>query len=293
MPSPEQLADAIRALGSLRPDGEELVESVRRSVDTARYWQAADGDDLVAADPVVASALADVGAGLARRPDAAWWQRDRSIEQWAVEFDPDGDGAPFDPAPGGVQRWRERTEAGESRARIDRPADPTAGWSGDWWSHPWGAPHTTGVLSSGLPAGIPYVEDGFGWTRAVAIPVRGAGRTYEIHGAADWAHLRRTYPLDVTNSRRHDWYRVTGRGGRWLLPDWSRVADDWDAVHLSGWGYLTAATREIVVDAEYSSVIGGWGPDETYWLSGKVREIDEPRVHWIADEQGGPWRRVD
>lgn len=293
VPSPEQLADAIRALGPLRPDGEELVESVRRSVDTARYWQAADGDDLVAADPVVTSALADVGAGLARRPDAAWWQRDRSIEQWAVEFDPDGDGAPFDPAPGGVQRWRERTEAGESRARIDRPADPTAGWSGDWWSHPWGAPHTTGVLSSGLPAGIPYVEDGFGWTRAVAIPVRGAGRTYEIHGAADWAHLCRTYPLDVTNSRRHDWYRITGRGGRWLLPDWSRVADDWDAVHLSGWGYLTAATREIVVDAEYSSVIGGWGPDETYWLTGKVREIDEPRVHWDAEERGDPWRRVD
>ncbi len=85
------------------------------------------------------------------------------------------------------------------------------------------------------------------------------------HGAADWAHLCRTYPLDVTNSRRHDWYRVTGRGGRWLLPDWSRVADDWDAVHLSGWGYLTAATREI----------------------------DEPRVHWDAEERGDPWRRVD
>lgn len=293
VPSLTEFAEAIRLAGPPRPDEEALANAVRVSVDVARYWQAADGDDLVAAVPVVADALAEIAVGLPESPAAAWWRRDRAIEQWAVEFDPGGDGAPFDAAPGAVRTWRERTNADEARARVDRPADPTASWSGEWWSHPSGAPHTTGALGSGVPAGIPYVEDGFGWTRAVAIPVRGAGRTYEIGGVDDWVHLCRAYPIEVTASRRHDWYRVTGRDGRWLLPDWSRVADDWDAVHLSGWGYLTAATREIVVDAEYSSVIGGWGPDETYWLSGKVREIDEPRVHWIADEQGGPWRRVD
>jgi hypothetical protein len=85
-------------------------------------------------------------------------------------------------------------------------------------THPWGAPHTTGALPDGCPAGIPYVEDGFGWTRAVAIPVRGAGRTYEIRAASDWTALCARYPLEVTASRRHDWYRATGRAGRWLLP---------------------------------------------------------------------------
>jgi hypothetical protein len=56
------------------------------------------------------------------------------------------------------------------------------------------------------------------------------------------------------------------------------VSEAWDAVHLSGWGYLTAATREIAVDAEYSTVIAGWGPDETYWLTGLVRETEGARA---------------
>ncbi|GAA1649516.1 hypothetical protein [Microbacterium flavum] len=298
-----QLAQAIRAareLGPLAPDGEALAAALLRGVDSARYWQAPDGMDIVAADPDVRAALTEAAAWLDAHPDAAWWRRDRTASQWAVEFDPSGDGAPFDPAPAAAGRWSTDAAEDESRARRERPADVTAAFSGAWWSHPWGAPHTTGELpegltrvpdAPGLPAGIPYVEDGFGWTRAVAVPVRGAGQTYEIRGAAEWAHLCGAYPREVTASRRHDWYRVTGREGRWLLPDWGRVAEDWDAVHLTGWAYLTAATREIVVDAEYSSVIGGWGPDETYWLTGLVREVEGPRVHWRADAPEGPWRR--
>lgn len=77
-----------------------------------------------------------------------------------------------------------------------------------------------------------------------------------------------------------------------MLPDWTRVAQEWDAVHLTGLAYLTAATREIEVDAEYSSVIGGWGPDETYWLTGLVREVEGARVHWQAHAPEGPWDRA-
>lgn len=304
-PTRSQLARAIRvagSLGPLAPDGEAFATAMLRAVDSARYWQPPEGMDIVAADPAVRAALAEVGAGLDAHPDAAWWRRERTVEQWAVEFDPSGDGAPFDPAPAAARRWSTDAADEEVRARLERPADVTAPFSGTWWSHPWGAPHTTGELPEdltgvtglpGLPAGIPYVEDGFGWTRAVAVPARGGGRTYEIRGAADWAHLCRAYPLEVTASRRHDWYRVTGRDGRWVLPDWARVSEAWDAVHLSGWGYLTAATREIAVDAEYSSVIAGWGPDETYWLTGLVRETEGPRVHWRAERSEGPWGRDD
>ena len=287
------LAGAIRAVGAPTPSPAALDAAMLRAVDSARYWQAPEGDDIVAADPLVAAALSAVAVALPARADTAWWRRDRTPQQWAIEFDPSGDGAPFDPAPTAASRWRAATADEEARARVERPADATAMFSGSWWSHPWGAPHATGALPSGPPAGIPYVEDGFGWTHAVAVPVAGSGRTYEVHDAADWAHLCRAYPLEVTGSRRHDWYRVTGRDGRWVLPDWARVSEAWDAVHLSGWGYLTAATREIAVDAEYSSVIAGWGPDETYWLTGLVRETEGPRVHWRAERPEGPWRRED
>ncbi|MBN9175984.1 MAG: hypothetical protein J0I43_01235 [Microbacterium sp.] len=291
-----ELAAAIRAIGVLEPaavDSTAFDAAMLRAVDSARYWQAPEGADIVAAHPVVAAALAEVAVALPTGADATWWRRDRTAQQWAIEFDPSGDGAPFDPAPTASARWSASTAAEEERARAEYPADVTAPFGGQWWSHPWGAPHSTGVLPAGVPAGIPYVEDGFGWTRALAIPVAGAGRTYEVRGADDWAHLCRTYPREVTAARRHDWYSVTGRDGRWLLPDWGRVAGEWDAVHLSAWGYLTAATREIVVDAEYSSMIAGWGPDETYWLTGLVREIEGPRVHWRADRPEGPWRRAE
>ena len=42
------------------------------------------------------AALAEMGAGLDAHPDAAWWRRERTVEQWAVEVDPSVDGAPFD-----------------------------------------------------------------------------------------------------------------------------------------------------------------------------------------------------
>lgn len=270
----------------------DIEEAFRVSVDAARYWQEPDGADIVASDPLVRAALEQVARGVLERDEVTWWTRERTTVQWAIEWDPTGAGAPFDPAPGAAAAWAARSREDDERAARERPRDPHARWSGDWWSHPWGAPHTTGGAPSGLPLGIPYLEDSFGSTLALAIPVRGGGRTFEVRGADDWAELCRRYPLELTASRRHDWQRVTDRDGRWLLPDWALVSQEWDAVHLTAWGYLTAATREIVVDDECSSVIGGWGPDETYWLTGLVREVEGPRVLWVADEGEGLWKRA-
>src|SRR5690606_21256796 len=94
---------------------------------------------------------------------------------------------------------------------------------------------------------------------------------------------------EVTASRRHDWFRVTGRDGRWLIPDWERVAQRWDAVHLTTLGYLSAATRLIDIDGEYASVIAGWGPDSTIWLTDGAREANEPRQQWSRIEGGNDW----
>ncbi|MNL69614.1 hypothetical protein D3C87_1944960 [compost metagenome] len=95
--------------------------------------------------------------------------------------------------------------------------------------------------------------------------------------------------MEVTASRRHDWFRVTGRDGRWLIPDWERVAQRWDAVHLTTLGYLSSATMLIDIDSEYATVIAGWGPDSTIWLTDAAREWSEPRQQWNRLDHENSW----
>jgi hypothetical protein len=69
------------------------------------------------------------------------------------------------------------------------------------------------------------------------------------------------YPLDVSKSRRRDWWRATGRAGRWLIPDYAAVAADWDAVHVSVSGYLTTAGIAIPAGSDAYTMLAGWDPD--------------------------------
>jgi hypothetical protein len=297
-PAPHTIDDLTRALAALDLTGitpDRLDEALARSVDDARYWQEPSGEDILAARPEAIAALAPVADAVAAvAPD--WWSADRRIEQWAIEWRDPGDPVPLHTDPRvALAEWRENTLADEASAERERPHDVTANWSGTWWTTPHGVLTTTGVTDTGQPVGLRHVEDGFGWESATAIPVRGVGRTYEIHDADAWAQLCRRHPLDVTASRRHDWYRTTGRDGRWVMPDWQSVAEEWDAVHLSCRGYLRAATREIVVDDERSSVLAGWSPDLTVWLTDRAREWEGDRIEWRCDEPGSSddvWRRA-
>jgi hypothetical protein len=126
---------------------------------------------------------------------------------------------------------------------------------------------------------VPLVEDSLGWPEARCWPVRVApgARIYEISGPAEWGVLVRRYPLEVSKSRRHDWWRATGWAGRWLIPDFTAVASDYDAVHVTVRAYLTTAGKALPVGAgetvggprvdEARTVLAGWDPDQTYWLA--------------------------
>lgn len=137
-------------------------------------------------------------------------------------------------------------------------------------------------------AALHLAEDAFDWKAATVVPVRGASRELEIRSTNGWAEPCRTYPCEVTASRRHDGFRVTGRDGRWLIADWLRVAEDWDAVHLSTFAYLCPAEMLIEIDEEYASVIGGWGPDSTLWLTDAAREWGQLRQRWVR-APGNDW----
>lgn len=289
---PADLVGAIAAIeiGGL---GSRIISvAFERSVDAAMYWQEADGDDVVAAFPEVIEALRPIAAAVEAMAETVWWREGVRSSQWALEWDTIESTAPVThDGIDGLDKWRAQAIAQDVRAAAERPDDPAANWSGTWWNVPDHVACTTGEDAEGLPARLTLVEDGFGWTEATAIAMAGSGRVFEIREADDWAELCRRYPLELTDEHRHDWYRVTGRDGLWVEPDWRAVASDFDAVHLTAWAYLTAATCEIVVDDARSSMIAGWGPDATYWLTGTARETGE-RVGWRRQEQGEVWARV-
>nr|WP_201471467.1 hypothetical protein [Microbacterium hydrocarbonoxydans] len=285
-----EVAGLIRHADLPAPSDQAVRDAMGESVDHARYWQEPDGTDAVAALPEVREALRAVAERLvSAMPHLT---APFTPTQWAVDWRPASDSAPLERDPASVlASWSEELREEEKSAAHDRPSDPSANFSGSWWSVPWQLRTTRAHVTDALE----YVEDSLGWKVATVIPVRGTGRILEVTSADDWAELCREFPMDVTASRRHDWFRVTGRGGSWVIPDWERVAERWDAVHLTTLGYLSAATRLIEVDDEYATVIGGWAPDSTVWLTDSLREWAEPRQEWRFTDDGErwTWERVD
>ena len=289
-PSTADLVARLRTVDTATIDAAALRAALQASVDTAMYWQEPDGTDVIASHPDVIAALDPIAELIMASEATRGWDAPRGAEQWAVDWRSPDDRAPLpSDSRALLTAWSEQRRAEEVRAGLERPADPYARWSGTWWSVPTELLLTRGVIADALE----LVEDSMGWEEATIIPVRGSGRTLEIRTDEDWAQLCRQYPLEVTASTRHDWFRVTGRDGRWLIPDWARVAGGWDAVHLSTLAYLRCATTLIEIDDEYASVIGGWAPDSTIWLTDGAREWDEPRQHWARPQNADEWTRQD
>jgi hypothetical protein len=147
------------------------------------------------------------------------------------------------------------------------------------------------LVKARLPAlgavGLALVEDGPGRKSARCWPVVPAdgARVYEVGSPGQWAGLVSRYPLEVTCSRRHVWRRVTGQAGRWLIPDYAAVAADWDAIHVSVAGYLTTAGIAIPAGSRACTMLAGWNPDATWWLSDVLSLSASSPEAWRANDQ--------
>jgi hypothetical protein len=273
-----------------------LFDALVQSVTWARYWQEPDGIDQALAGPGMAQALAPVAARVAAAAPSWWSAPVDAASQRLVDWEDAARPRPsLVDAAVKLAGWREAVIADDLRA-AERPTDVRAHHSGHWWSAPCLAGLPTSARFAGAvgPVGLSLVEDELGWTAAdaVAVAPTGAVRVAEIGSSADWAGLVAAYPLDVTRSRRHDWYRATGLDARWFIPDFRQVAEDVDGVHVSVRGYLEAAGRAFPV-ADGFTVLAGWNPDQTYWLADCLTLVGETE-RWIRDEDAIPlgWRRA-
>jgi hypothetical protein len=281
-----------------------LLEHLAGPVGYAAYWQEPDEIDHALDDEQMAQILAPVARAISESAAARWWSSpiDVGRQQYAQFLTPDADMDLPEPALTGAReslaRWHAYIIADEERA-ASRPEDPSAPYSGYWWS----TPSLSGLVSTtrslpGLGATrLVLVEDAMGWeqTRCWPLQPQSDVRVYEMSGPQDWVDLVGRYPLDVSKSRRHDWFRVTARAGSWLIPDFTAVAGDFDAVHLTVGGYLTTAGRALPVpgrDDGWATMLAGWDPDQTYWLA-DVLESAGPPVEWTNPEHETlGWRPV-
>ena len=116
------------------------------------------------------------------------------------------------------------------------------------------------------------------------LPIERDVRVWEIHSPDDWVRLVATYPapgraydgweLPGLNQHRRDvdvLLAVDGQHGvrivgRQLVPDWAAVAADFDGVHLSWAGFLTAEGYVSDLDGDDVSMLRYWFSERTLWL---------------------------
>jgi hypothetical protein len=104
------------------------------------------------------------------------------------------------------------------------------------------------------------------------VVVSPTARVAEIHSPEAWSALTRAYPSAVGG------YTFTGRkdppkSATRLDPDWSKVSRDWDGVHLSVGGWLTAE------DAPQDSggvmtELRGWNMESTAWFRWSFSSVE-------------------
>jgi len=300
----EQLARSVDATEvtttSYEEDPAAFLPALREAVREASYWQQPDAEDRMLAAPGLLAALLPVARALGEASATAWWRLPVDPgQQYHVAFAEHGAAEPprLGRSAEALVRWRRAATAEEHRAADERSADPRSSWSGSWWSAPTGLVATSRSLGAHGAVGLQLTEDGIEWPEACLQHLRPqvGARVFEIDGPEAWTELVARYPVEVTASRRHDWWRSTGGEERWLLPDWTRVAEDWDGVHLSVLGYLSAAGRRLPAGGDYETVLAGWDPDATYWLADVLEPVGGP-AHWLRerdeDDEGAGWTPV-
>lgn len=103
--------------------------------------------------------------------------------------------------------------------------------------------------------------------RAWAVPVTDNARVYEIQGPADWIALVDRYPSHRTNlCQAPHLERLWPAGELIWTPEWREVAQDFDGVHLSPAGWLTATSQILEVPGRGLTICEGWVTESTAWF---------------------------
>ena len=237
--SPDDLGDPKVSL--------RLAASAADSVD--RFD--ADHDLLAAELPALAREKATQARAVMEHPGTAWWFKDIDLQAQA-----------WVSIHGTLKKFIYGTPPDTMAWR--RPQNPSGPWeryaqkplSHQITSTQYG-PHLTSVLIAyDKRVGDYFCEFPLAWWSFRFLE---EVRVFEIHGPSDWHNLCVSYP-------------AKDREGR-LVPNWGAVAEEWDGVHLSFGGLLTAEQNRYESSAGWS-MLDFWHAEQTYWLRALKTETE-------------------
>ena len=226
------------------------------------------------------SRLADLARDVATHPESRWWTDPMDRTRQILVIDDTSD------------RASSHTSSTESDAGWEDYAERPTRW------------RITSTLRGGYSCVDTVIASGVGdWSeiyphRRFEAEVDESARVHEILSPADWHALCVSYP-------RINQQPGSPAGVGTLVPDWGRVATQWDGVHLTFMALLT------VPFVRHSSTAGttmmwSWDTEGTVWLPGEFvragaplaaldREVSAFEVaaslRWLVNENSS-WREA-
>ena len=222
------------------------------ALDTLNPWSA-DFERTVAAALSRGADLASLARAVVTHPQSRWWTAPMDPTRQLLVIDDT------------AHPTSARTMPPASNVRWESYAQRPVGWR--ITSTLWGA---YSCVDTAIASGVGD------WTqvtshRRFAAEIDESARVFEVSGPADWHTLCVSFP-------RVNQHPNSPAGIDTLSPDWGRVGTQWNGVHLTFMGLLTAPFVRYSSADGTATMLWSWNTEGTLWLPGDFVRAGAPLV---------------
>ena len=118
-------------------------------------------------------------------------------------------------------------------------------------------------------------------------------RVAEVHSATDWHDLAARYGEPATHPGSDTNLGSSADIDNGLAPTWSALAADYDGVHLSFAGLLSALYVPVTTTGIGTTTLWAWTWESTYWIRSVFTSVTDLAPLPEAPEVTGYWQPLD
>ena len=273
--------------GKLTPDDLARPEiglfAISRAIGEISPWNG-DHDWIVATALEHGMRLRERAVDLVSHPGIAWWWGpiDREHQLWLPQNDDyvwpeEWWDTRSSAASGSWEAYAHKPmpwiSSSEHRGNLSSELAHLLAGAGDWYLSFPKPMRTVAIRPTARVLEINTAQDWHDLVRAY--PVSGDRKTPEVieeaplspNGVPTWAPFPDAHPPDLENV---SW----GRSDGLMVPDWSLVVHDWDGIHVTPWGLLTATQVRVRSEIGWTEA-WNWEGAHTWWLNWMFDAIED------------------